>query len=138
MENTLTPILYWAQRTDRLYLKFETINLKQDTAKLIVNGSHIEFTGVCSSDGKNFYSSLDLFAPIEEKPISLNVSARYYTVTIKKIERKWWNQLLLEGKSKFVKIDWDHWVDEDDELPFGVEFGYDIPIPEEKIPSDNM
>lgn len=38
---------------------------------------------------------------------------------MKKAEDKWWNRLLKqEGKPPvFLKVDWDKWVDEDEEEP---------------------
>lgn len=46
-----------------------------------------------------------------------SVGLRTIVYLIKKEESKWWNRLLKqEGKTPaFVKVDWDKWVDEDEQ-----------------------
>lgn len=46
-----------------------------------------------------------------------SVSSRCICYMVKKAESKWWNRLIKqEGKSPvFLKVDWDKWVDEDEE-----------------------
>lgn len=46
-----------------------------------------------------------------------SVGSRSIVYLIKKEESKWWNRLLKqEGKTPvFVKVDWDRWVDEDEQ-----------------------
>ncbi|GKB17878.1 fatty acid hydroxylase, partial [Tanacetum coccineum] len=46
-----------------------------------------------------------------------SVGSRSIVYLIKKEESKWWNRLLKqEGKTPaFVKVDWDKWVDEDEQ-----------------------
>lgn len=47
----------------------------------------------------------------------VNIGSRNVVYVIKKSEKKWWNRLLKqEGKPPvFLKVDWDKWVDEDEE-----------------------
>lgn len=46
-----------------------------------------------------------------------NIGIRSIVYVIKKAEQKWWSRLVKqEGKPPvFLKVDWDKWVDEDDE-----------------------
>lgn len=46
-----------------------------------------------------------------------NFGIRSIVYVIKKAEQKWWSRLVKqEGKPPvFLKVDWDKWVDEDDE-----------------------
>lgn len=46
-----------------------------------------------------------------------NIGVRSIVYVIKKAEQKWWSRLVKqEGKPPvFLKVDWDKWVDEDDE-----------------------
>lgn len=48
---------------------------------------------------------------------SHNIGVRSVVYVIKKAEKKWWDRLIKqEGKSPaFVKVDWDKWVDEEEE-----------------------
>lgn len=46
-----------------------------------------------------------------------NIGVRNIVYVAKKAEKKWWSRLLKqEGKPPaFVKVDWDKWIDEDEE-----------------------
>lgn len=46
-----------------------------------------------------------------------NVGVRCIAYVIKKEENKWWDRLLKQGGKPpaFIKVDWDKWVDEEDE-----------------------
>lgn len=46
-----------------------------------------------------------------------NIGIRSIVYVIKKAEQKWWSRLVKqEGKPPvFLKVDWDKWVEEDDE-----------------------
>lgn len=47
----------------------------------------------------------------------VNIGVRHIVYVIKKAEKRWWSRLLKqEGKPPvFLKVDWDKWVDEDEE-----------------------
>ncbi|XP_023645533.1 uncharacterized protein OsI_027940 isoform X2 [Capsella rubella] len=53
------------------------------------------------------------------------VSSRCICYMVKKAESKWWNRLIKqEGKPPvYLKVDWDKWVDEDDEDKGDMDFG---------------
>lgn len=47
----------------------------------------------------------------------INIGPRSIFCILEKAESKWWNKLL-KGDAKtphYVKVDWDKWVDEDDD-----------------------
>ncbi|PKI33892.1 hypothetical protein CRG98_045722 [Punica granatum] len=60
---------------------------------------------------------IQLFDKINAKESKCNIGVRSIGYVIKKEEKKWWNRLLKqEGKPPaFVKVDWDKWVDEEEE-----------------------
>uniref|UniRef100_A0A803NA65 Co-chaperone protein p23 n=1 Tax=Chenopodium quinoa TaxID=63459 RepID=A0A803NA65_CHEQI len=54
-----------------------------------------------------------------------NIGVRQIVYVIQKAEKKWWSRLLKEeGKPPvFLKVDWDKWVDEDEENEKNFDFG---------------
>lgn len=56
----------------------------------------------------------DLFRFQESK---YNIGVRHIVYVIQKAEKKWWSRLIKQqGKPPvFLKVDWDKWVDEDEE-----------------------
>lgn len=47
----------------------------------------------------------------------MNIGVRNIFCVLEKAEKKWWTKLL-RGNAKtphYVKVDWDKWVDEDDD-----------------------
>lgn len=47
----------------------------------------------------------------------INVGLRHILCVVEKAEKGWWKRLLKgEGKTPlYLKVDWDKWVDEDEE-----------------------
>lgn len=46
----------------------------------------------------------------------INIGVRNIFCVLEKAEKKWWKKLLRgDEKIHYVKVDWDKWVDEDDE-----------------------
>lgn len=47
----------------------------------------------------------------------INTGVRSIFCVLEKAEQKWWNKLLSgDGKAPhYVKVDWDKWMDEDDD-----------------------
>lgn len=58
---------------------------------------------------------LIVLCKFQESKVSIGL--RHIVYVIKKDENKWWSRLLKqEGKPPvFLKVDWDKWVDEDEE-----------------------
>lgn len=50
---------------------------------------------------------------------------------LEKDEKKWWKKLLRgdEKTPHYVKVDWDKWVDEDDDPATGMPYFYAILVP---------
>ncbi|KAK9943521.1 hypothetical protein M0R45_009126 [Rubus argutus] len=60
----------------------------------------------------------DLYDKIDVNESKVNIGLRNICYLVKKAENKWWKRLIKqEGKAHiFLKIDWDKWIDEDEEL----------------------
>lgn len=54
----------------------------------------------------------------------MNIGVRNIFCVLEKSEKKWWNKLLRgdEKAPHYVKVDWDKWVDEDDDNETGTTY----------------
>ncbi|MTV28338.1 hypothetical protein FTX61_23555, partial [Nitriliruptoraceae bacterium ZYF776] len=68
--------------------------------------------------GQHAYDlKLDLFDKVNVEESKINIGERSIFCILEKAEPKWWNKLV-GGDAKtphYVKVDWDKWVDEDDD-----------------------
>jgi len=103
-----------AQRKDRLYIKIDVSDSKNVDIKLDPSGK-LTFKGI--SDNKTYESDLPLLHEVNVEESKWVVRPRYVDFLIKKKESgPYWPRLLKdEGKKSFLKVDWSHWKDEDEE-----------------------
>ncbi|XP_010922128.1 co-chaperone protein p23-1 isoform X1 [Elaeis guineensis] len=108
------PIVKWAQRSDKIYLTVELPDAKDVNLKLEPEG---KFYFSANKDGVSYEVDLELFNKVITKESKFNIGMRSIGYVIKKAEKKWWSRLLKEeGKPPaFLKVDWDKWIDEEDE-----------------------
>ncbi|XP_038678660.1 co-chaperone protein p23-1-like isoform X2 [Tripterygium wilfordii] len=59
----------------------------------------------------------DLFDKVDVNESKGGITSRHISYLVKKAENKWWDRLLKQGGKPpvFFKVDWDKWVDEDEE-----------------------
>ncbi|CAN1121284.1 Co-chaperone protein p23-1 [Linum perenne] len=145
------PILKWAQRSDRIFITVELPDAKDVKLKLEPEG---RFAFSAIKDGAAYDVDLELFDKVNVEESKYNIGVRSIVYVIKKAENKWWTRLIKqEGKAPvFLKVDWDKWVDEDeengeggvdamnfDDMDFsklGMGGGGDFSMPEGDIPDD--
>eukprot|EP00249_Psilotum_nudum_P013469 c24347_g2_i1 orf=156-557(+) len=110
------PEIIWAQRSENLFLTVELPNAKNPKVKLDPEGKFI-FSATAGPDDHLFELELELFDKVDVEASKINVGSRQIICIIQKQEKGWWKRLLkAEGKPPhFVKVDWDKWVDEDEE-----------------------
>ncbi|XP_072968203.1 co-chaperone protein p23-1-like isoform X2 [Typha angustifolia] len=108
------PTLKWAQRSDKVNLTIELPDAKDVKVTLKPEG---KFNFSATKDGVPYEVDVDLFDNVNVKESKFYVGPRSIVYVVKKAEKKWWSRLLKqEGKPPaFVKVDWDKWIDEDDE-----------------------
>ncbi|PIA34587.1 hypothetical protein AQUCO_03700108v1 [Aquilegia coerulea] len=108
------PSVKWAQRSDKIYLTVDLPDAKDVKYKLEPEG---KFTFSAAKDGVGYEISFELYDEINVEESKVKIGVRNIFYLIKKSEKKWWNRLLRqEGKPPvFLKVDWDKWVDEDEE-----------------------
>ncbi|XP_038980716.1 co-chaperone protein p23-1 isoform X1 [Phoenix dactylifera] len=108
------PTVKWAQRCDKIYLTVELPDAKDVNLKLEPEG---KFSFSANKDGVSYEVDLELFDKVSTKESKFIIGMRSIVYVIKKAEKKWWSRLLKdEGKPPaFLKVDWDKWIDEEDE-----------------------
>ncbi|XP_054795878.1 co-chaperone protein p23-1-like isoform X4 [Prosopis cineraria] len=108
------PIVKWAQRSDKVYVTVDLPDAKDVKVKLEPDG---RFNFSAKKDEIPYEVDLDLFDKVNVEDSKYNVGVRNIVYVIKKAEKKWWDRLIKpEGKPPvFVKVDWDKWVDEEEE-----------------------
>ncbi|KAK7277362.1 hypothetical protein RIF29_18513 [Crotalaria pallida] len=110
------PPVKWAQRSDELYITVELPDAKDVKLKLEPEGKFY-FSATSGPDKIPYEVDIDLFDKIDVDNSKANVTSRNIFYLVKKAENKWWDRLLKQGGKPpvFLKIDWDKWVDEDEE-----------------------
>ncbi|KAK3805503.1 MAG: HSP20-like chaperone [Benniella sp.] len=110
----LTPEVYWAQRSNLVYL---TIDL-QDTVNQEITLKEDNLKFGATSDGKEWGFSFPFFAAVDVEASNklTKISPRNIFLTLKKAQDGWWDRLY-KGPSKlnFVKTDFARWKDDEEE-----------------------
>ncbi|GMG99522.1 hypothetical protein Nepgr_001362 [Nepenthes gracilis] len=112
------PSVKWAQRSDKVFITIELPDAKDIKLKLEPEG---KFIFSATKDGTPYVVDLELFDKIDVEESKYNIGLRSIVYAIKKADKKWWSRLIKkEGKPPaFVKVDWDKWVDEEEESATG-------------------
>ncbi|CAN6443268.1 unnamed protein product [Victoria cruziana] len=108
------PSVKWAQRSDKIFITVELPDAKDVKHKLEPQG---RFLFSATRDSVAYEVDLELFDKIDVEQSKTNVGVRSIIYVIQKAENKWWSRIVKqEGKPPvFLKVDWDKWVDEDEE-----------------------
>lgn len=110
------PEVKWAQRSDKLYITIELPDANNPKVKLEPDG---KFTFSATTGQEQTLYELDfyLYDRVNAEESKISVGLRNIICIVKKEENKWWKQLLKTEAKRlpFLKVDWDKWVDEDEE-----------------------
>ena len=105
----------WAQRSDTIYLTIALPDVKD--SKINLEESKLTFSG--ASNDKQYEITLDFFKPLDKEGSKINVLERSVQMLLKKkdTEEEFWPRLLKDKhlEKGCVTIDWDRYVDEDEE-----------------------
>jgi len=118
MSNT-APIK-WAQRSDSLYVTIALADVKDETINL--ENETLTFSG--KSEGKEYKVDIAFLKPVDSKGSTYKVLPRSVQMHVMKTDKdddEFWPRLLKDkalAKNQ-VKIDWDRYVDEDEEEEAG-------------------
>jgi len=121
MAPNTAPIKY-AQRKDSLYLTIALADVKDE--KIVLTDTKLNFEG--TSGGKSYEVNVDFFKEVDSEGSTYNVLPRSIQMHILKKDKEdeeFWTRLMKEKalEKNHVKIDWDRYVDEDEE-----EEGFDM------------
>lgn len=110
------PTLRWAQTSDRLFITIDLPDAQDVKLKLEPEGN-FSFSAVSGAEKIPYEVDIELYDKVDINESKASVGMRNIRYLIEKAEKKWWSRLLKqEGKPPvFVKIDWDKWIDEDEE-----------------------
>lgn len=111
---TLTPLVYWAQRHEEIYLRVELTDAQNIDVHVHENVLHFRAQGHGAKGQNDYNFSLEFFLPV--KPgVSHRSTQRQVNVTVQKEQRGWWERLTTqERKPVFLAPDFDRWLDESD------------------------
>ncbi|KAJ9675445.1 hypothetical protein PVL29_024389 [Vitis rotundifolia] len=110
------PTVKWAQRSDTIYITIDLPDAKDVNLKLEPEGKFF-FSATSGADKIPYEIDIDLFDKVDVNESKASIGLRNIRYLVKKAANKWWSRLLKqEGKPPvFLKVDWDKWVDEDEE-----------------------
>ncbi|KAL1312650.1 hypothetical protein HN51_039243 [Arachis hypogaea] len=110
------PEVKWAQRVDKVYVTVQLPDSKNAKVDLTPDGT-FTFSASAGSADNQYELKLELFDKVNVEESKINVGVRSIFCVVQKAEEGWWKRLLrAEGKPPhYVKVDWDKWVDEDEE-----------------------
>ncbi|KAL2345411.1 hypothetical protein Fmac_006696 [Flemingia macrophylla] len=116
MRCSLHPEVKWAQRVDKVYVTVQLADSKNAKVDLTPEGI-FTFSGSAGAADRQYELKLELFDKVNVEESKINVGVRSIFCVVQKAENGWWKRLLRgEGKPPhYVKVDWDKWVDEDED-----------------------
>ncbi|KAG4170168.1 hypothetical protein ERO13_A12G131100v2 [Gossypium hirsutum] len=114
------PEVKWAQRTDKVFITVLLPDSKNAKVNLEPEGV-FNFSATAGTDNNTYELKLDLFDKVNVEESKINVGVRSIFCILEKAEKVWWKKLLRgDGKAPhYVKVDWDKWVDEDEDKGLG-------------------
>ncbi|KAL2485764.1 HSP20-like chaperones superfamily protein [Abeliophyllum distichum] len=110
------PEVKWAEREDLVYLTVLLPDAKNPKVNLDPEGV-FTFSATAGTDNNLYELKLNLHDKVNVEESKINIGVRNMFCVLEKAEKKWWKKLL-RGDEKvphYVKVDWDKWVDEDDD-----------------------
>ncbi|GLT77264.1 hypothetical protein SLA2020_488660 [Shorea laevis] len=121
------PTVKWAQRSDVLYITVDLQDAQDVKLKLEPEGK-FSFSATSGADKIPYEVDIDLYDKVDVNESKSSVGKRNICYLVKKAENKWWKRLIKqEGRPPvFLKVDWDKWVDEDEEHEQEKKLGSDM------------
>lgn len=111
---SLTPLVYWAQRHEEIYLRVELTDAQNIDVHVHDNVLHFKAQGHGAKGHNDYNFSLEFHLPV--KPgVRHKSTQRQVNITVRKEQRGWWERLTAqERKPVFLAPDFDRWLDESD------------------------
>ncbi|KAI5680435.1 hypothetical protein M9H77_01662 [Catharanthus roseus] len=114
------PEVKWAEREDKVFLTVMLPDAKNPKVNLEPNGD-FTFSATAGPENHPYELKLNLHDAVNVEESKINIGVRNIFCVLEKDEKKWWKKLLRgdEKTPHYVKVDWDKWVDEDDDPATG-------------------
>uniref|UniRef100_A0A669ES77 Very-long-chain (3R)-3-hydroxyacyl-CoA dehydratase n=1 Tax=Oreochromis niloticus TaxID=8128 RepID=A0A669ES77_ORENI len=104
----LTPLVYWAQRHEEIYLRVELTDAQNIDVHVDENVLHFSAQGHGAKGQNEYKFSLEFLLPVKPQ-VSYKSTQRQVNITVHKIQRGWWEKLTVqERKPVFLAPDFDH------------------------------
>ncbi|XP_048138854.1 uncharacterized protein OsI_027940 isoform X9 [Rhodamnia argentea] len=115
------PELKWAQRKDKVFITVLLPDAKDAKVNLEPDGI-FTFSAKAGAENHPYELKLELFDKVNVEESKINIGVRNIFCILEKAEKEWWKKLLRgDGKPPhYVKVDWDKWVDEDEDTGGGM------------------
>ena len=112
MSTTQFPSLKWAQRKDKLYITIHVVHSQKPT--IDIKSKKMKYSG---TDGtKNYSFEIELFDEIDKENSKYTLDTRNIFLNLKKKKEAYWPRLTSDKvKYHWIEIDWNYFVDEDEE-----------------------
>ncbi|XP_010269540.1 PREDICTED: uncharacterized protein OsI_027940 [Nelumbo nucifera] len=110
------PEVKWAERADKVFLTVLLPDAKNPKVNLEPDGA-FTFSAIAGAENHLYEFKINLHDKVNVEESKINMGVRSIFCIIEKAEQGWWKKLL-KGDEKtphYVKVDWDKWVDEDDD-----------------------
>lgn len=110
------PDIKWAERLDKVYITVLLPDAKNVKVNLESDGL-FTFSATAGVEAKLYELKLQLHDKVNVEGSKINTGSRNVFCVVEKAESGWWSKLL-RGSGKmphYVKVDWEKWVDEDDD-----------------------
>ncbi|XP_040018732.2 very-long-chain (3R)-3-hydroxyacyl-CoA dehydratase [Gasterosteus aculeatus] len=110
----LTPLVYWAQRHEDIYLRVELTDAQNIEVRVHERVLQFKAQGRGAKGQNEYEFSLEFLLAVKSE-VSHRSTQRQVNITLRKEQRGWWERLTLQDrKPLFVVPDFDRWLDESD------------------------
>lgn len=117
--SSVHPPVLWAQRKDKLFVTIDVQDSSNPKLKLNKRGEKseetvLQFSGIAKG-GSPIDVQLTLHGDVETSEAKVSATGRHVLVVIPKTTHGFWPRLTKDKTPRFVSVDWNKWVDEDEE-----------------------
>ena len=111
------PKIKWAQRADFVLITVELA----DTENVVIDISELKNTLMFSATagGQKYGFDMELFEQVVKDESKWNLKGRNVIINVSKLDKEqeeWWPRLTKDkAKNQQITIDWDKWMDPDDD-----------------------
>ncbi|KAJ0069822.1 hypothetical protein NL108_015043 [Boleophthalmus pectinirostris] len=110
----LTPLVFWAQRHEELYLRVELTDAQNIDVEVKEKVLEFRAQGHGAKGHDEYSFSLELLQAVGSE-VKVRSTQRQVNVTVQKLRPSWWGRLTAhQRKPVFLAPDFDRWIDESD------------------------